>query len=137
MELENMFSGLGDFIMQKPEQFSIMADMVGSRLAPNNAFAGVGGMMGKSSLANKALADEKKEKQDFRTMLADLMSGKVPMTPAGTPGVTSATIKPNKEGGSNELNFSVTEPTDEGKQKQLAGQTLSMGDLMSSPFYLP
>ena len=66
--LGNMMSGAGGYIQQNPEQFAIMADMLGQNLAPDNAFAGIGGMMGRSSLANKA-------KQEQQQMLSALLSG--------------------------------------------------------------
>lgn len=73
-DIGSMLSGAGNFINQKPEQFAIMADALGQGFDPNNAFAGIGTAMGKSSLANKA-------RNEQQTMLARLLSGQ----PTGTP----------------------------------------------------
>lgn len=143
--LGQMLSGAGskftDFIANNPEQFAIMADAVGQNMAPGNAFAGVGSAMGKSSLANKAMQHQQQQQQDWRQLISGMLSGQVPTTAAGTPGLTSATIKPSKEGGSNELSLSITEPTDMGNAGQQSFQSpaitpknYSMGDLMSYPF---
>jgi hypothetical protein len=67
--------GAGNWMQQNPEQFAIMADMIGKNLAPNNAFAGVGGMMGQSSLANHAAAAQQKERQEMLKMLMPLLGG--------------------------------------------------------------
>lgn len=91
----NLFSSLAgatsNFIKQKPEQFSIIADAIGSRLDPNNPFAGVGTMMGKSSLANKA-ADETKSKQDLLMQLIKGLSAK------NLPGGNALTITTGADG---------------------------------------
>lgn len=70
----NALSGFNTYLEQKPEQFAIMADALGRGFDPNNAFAGIGTAMGKSSLANKA-------RNEQQTMLARLLSGQ----PTGTP----------------------------------------------------
>ncbi len=126
---------LGGFINKNPEQFAVMADMIGKNFDPDNAFANVGTSMGQSSLANKALQEEKTDKQDWRKLIGDMISGKEPVTPAGTPGLSGATIKPSNEDGMNEVNLSLTEPIDE-EQKPKTGKTnnINLGELMRSPF---
>lgn len=81
--------GAGNYIKDKPEQFAIIADMIGSRLDPNNAFAGSGTMMGQSSLANKAAAAQQGERQQMMQMLLPLLGGQAPVegqNPAMSPG---------------------------------------------------
>lgn len=52
-------------IWDNPEMMMIVADMVGSKIAPNNPFAGVGGMLGQSSLANKKVNESNTDMQSF------------------------------------------------------------------------
>ena len=139
-----ILSGLGDFIKERPDQFAIAADTIGKNLDPSNIFAGIGTAFGQSSIASKALAEEKAEKLNMRKLIADLISGKQQLTPAGIPGVTGANIKPGKEDGTSELSLSITEPGDvtagvEGDINPVAAlpdprPKQNLGDLISSPF---
>lgn len=132
--LGDAVSGFSNFVEQKPEQFAIMADMLGRGFDPKNAFAGIGTMMGKSSLANKALAEDKKERMNFKELLARIISGEEPLTTADQPGLTSATIKPGKEGGTSLANLSVTVPSDKYPIKKPEENKVNLGGLISDPF---
>ena len=135
--------GLGDFISNKPEQFAIMADLLGQGFDPNNAFAGIGTAMGKSSLANKALGEEKKERQDWLSMVADIVSGKQPLSATGIEGPSALSMKPGKEGGT-ETTLSISNPISEGTPAVHAASSgqpalvpvkkQDLGGLISSPF---
>jgi hypothetical protein len=77
--LSTAAQALGSYIQNKPDQFAITADALGSNLAPNNAFAGIGGMLGRSSIASKATNEAKKERQDILSqILAALTEGNKP-----------------------------------------------------------
>jgi len=134
-------AGLGDIISQNPEKFAIMADMFGKGLAPDNPMAGIGTAMGQSSLANKALAEDK----DRQSEIIKAIMG---ITAPGKPGATSVTVKAGKEGkgkimtttsdvlDDEDLGGPVTEATPGAVQTQQApaGQMINIKDLISSPF---
>lgn len=124
-------TGLMDQIFSNPEFLAIALDKMGTAMDPNNPMAGVGGFLGQSSLANKAMQEQKQERKEWRDLIAGMISGKMPLTPAGEPGVSGATIKPGKEPGTSELSFSVTEPTDTKKKEK----SMDLGSIMSSPFW--
>jgi len=104
-------AGFLDFLQQKPEQFAIIADMLGKGFAPDNPFAGIGTAVGQSSLAAQA-------KQQQQAQLAQLLGGGQPQAPVGQaqpqnllggldlgtltdatqPGPTSLTIKAQPDG---------------------------------------
>lgn len=83
--------------MASPELTAILLDSIGKNLAPNNAFAGVGTLMGQSSLAAKAAAGQQDERKQISTMLARALGGQS-LTPAAQPGPTSITFKANPDG---------------------------------------
>lgn len=117
-------------LMERPEMLAIGLDKLGQSLDPNAFGAGVGTFMGQSSLASKARQEGKAEQQDWRSLIAQMMTGKMPVTAAGQPGISGATIKPGKEDGTSEMSFSVTEPTDKKKNEV----TLDLQEMMNSPF---
>jgi len=150
VDFASLFSGAGDYINSNPEQFAIMADMIGKNMAPENAFAGVGTAFGQSSLMNKAIGEQRgvnealiKAIMGGQTMQQQPLSmepAKPPqaslqipdLTPAGIDGLSSIKMSPGKPGpdgsiGSNEISISLTKP-------KAGSQTQSMGDLFSSPF---
>jgi hypothetical protein len=90
-----MFDGFTNFINQKPEQFAILLDSMGKGLAPKNPMAGIGTMMGQSSLANQAYQKQQADKDTYMKALIKAAGG---MTPAGETGVTSMTHGINKDG---------------------------------------
>ena len=65
-------SGVGNMFQQKPEVMAMTLDQVGSRLAPGNAFSGVGTALGKSSLANKAEQERTGQQQSIMKLLGAL-----------------------------------------------------------------
>ena len=130
----DLVSGMKGFIENKPEQFAIMADTLGQGFDPNNPFAGIGTMMGQSSLASKQMQQERQERQDWQKFIGSILSGQTPTTAPGEPGVSGATIKPSKDGGSNEVTISITEPTEQGKIDAVKNQKVKVGDLMQLPF---
>ena len=109
----------------------ILMDKMGQSLDPNAPFAGVGEFAGQSKLANVARQEAKPEQRDWRNLIAQMISGKAPVTAAGIPGISGASVKPGKEPGTSELSFSVTEPTD--KKKNTRSIDLG-GEIASSPF---
>ena len=118
-------------IMENPEALAIGLDMMGQSIGgPTTPFGGVGTFMGQSSLAGKALKEQRQEQIDFRKLVTDILSGNVPITATGESGISGATIKPGKEGGSPELSFQVTEPTDVKKRET---EYKSLSDYMSNP----
>ena len=78
----NALAGAGDWMSKNPEQFAIIADTIGKNLDPNNAFAGVGTMMGQSSLAAQAM---KKQKEERALLLKTLLGGTGLLQGAETP----------------------------------------------------
>lgn len=130
--LGNLLSGFTNFIEKKPEQFSIMADMVGSNMAPKNAFAGIGQLFGQSSLTNKAAQQQQVERQQMLQALnhaltnpnvgtpqapaqvqtPDSVPSHLPklsdLTPADQPGPTSYTV--TGDGYSVKGNHPTTQP---------------------------
>ena len=86
-----VLSGVGGWMQKNPETFALTADAVGSRLNPNNPFAGIGTNMAKSSLAEKA-EKQRNSKQDAIMKLVQSL------TPAGTPGADSMTFKMGPNG---------------------------------------
>ena len=140
-----ILSGLGDFISEKPEQFAIMADTMGKNADPNNIFANVGTMMGKSSLANKALEDEK-------TQQSNLVKAIMGITTKGTPGKNSVTIKGGQPGQpkimttteeveDSDLGGPITEAQPltrsmgaPSQDSYASAKTTDLGGLISSPF---
>jgi hypothetical protein len=89
--LNKAVGALGSFVQSKPEQFAIVSDMVGSKLAPNNPFSGVGSYLAKSSLASKA-AEKGKNKLD---LIQQLISG---LTEGNKPGGNNITLKRDANG---------------------------------------
>jgi hypothetical protein len=90
--LSSAAGALGNWINRNPNQFAIMADTIGSKLAPNNPFAGVGTTFGKSAIA----AEEAASGNNKLSMLERLIQG---LTETGKPGGNNITIKANPNGG--------------------------------------
>lgn len=84
-------SGIGNMFAQKPEALAMTMDQVGSRLAPDNAFAGVGTGLAKSSLANKAEKERMGQQQSIMKLLASL-------TAKGAAGGDAVTFKVDDKG---------------------------------------
>ena len=76
--LSRAASGLGGYIKNNPNQFAITADMIGSKLAPNNPFAGVGQAMGKSNIAASAAEEGKNKMQLLQKLIGALTEGDAP-----------------------------------------------------------
>ena len=129
-----ILGSLGQFIKDKPEQTAMGLDAIGRNLDPNNAFAGIGGAWGQSSLANKARQEEVQQQQDWKKLVASILSGETKTTPAGVPGITGFSSKPGKDGGMNELTFKVDEPTS-ALAEQPKPNSINLSEVMSlSPF---
>jgi hypothetical protein len=105
--LSNAGSGLKDYMSSNPDQMALMLDAVGSRLAPNNMFAGIGTQFAKSRIANRAAQSQQATRQQmidalnrsYRTPVnmpqqqqQPSYLGLPPMTPKGEQGETSRTI---------------------------------------------
>lgn len=95
-------SGIGNMFAQKPEVLAMTMDQVGSRLAPDNAFAGVGTGLAKSSLANKAEQERSSQQQNIMKLLNTL-------TAKGAAGGDAVTFKAD-ENGNFVVNSSMTIP---------------------------
>ena len=80
---------------QKPEQFAIMADMLGRNLAPNNAFAGIGTHMAQSSLTNKAAQQQQVERQQMLQALNQTLTNPNAVTPQPQPQVQTPDSVPS------------------------------------------
>jgi hypothetical protein len=87
---------------QKPEQFAIAADYIGSRLNPtaSNPMGGLGTMLGQSSLANK----EKKKIEGKNDMLMQLIKS---LTSAGQPGGNKVSFSALPEGAGYKVDVST------------------------------
>jgi len=88
-------TGFLDQLTQNPELLAIAMDMIGSKMAPESPFAGVGSMIGKSSLAAKAEEKSQARSEDMFKNLIQAITGKdeagpttltVARDPAGTGG---------------------------------------------------
>lgn len=101
---------LGNDMTKNPAPFAIALDMLGSKIAPDNPFAGIGTHFGQSALADKGAQETKRENKDLINRLIGALTegGKpggnqisVKMGPEGRPIVsTSTTLSPDKlEGG--------------------------------------
>jgi len=100
-----------NFMKEKPEVTSMILDYLGSSLAgrdEGNIASGLGTMLAKSSLNEKALRDVEQKnttgQQDLIKVLTDLIGGKLPgpgsLTPGGKTGITKVSAKPDALGGS-------------------------------------
>lgn len=77
--LSNVGGGLANVwekIKENPEMATIMLDMLGSRLAPESPFAGVGTAMAKSKLAAGAEAERASEAKSMFEQLLGSITGK-------------------------------------------------------------
>lgn len=123
-------SNIGSYMQKHPNETAIILDTLGSKLAPNNPFAGIGQQIGRSNILarkneemNKRTAEERKASIDYRNAVAALLGSN--FTKKELPGVTSATISPIDGSNAREVSFKVTLPTGSGKDpntvKQPAG----------------
>ena len=95
-------SGAGNMLQQRPEVLAMTMDQIGSRLAPDNAFAGIGTGLAKSSLANKAEQERSSQQQNIMKLLNTL-------TAKGAAGGDAVTFKAD-ENGNFVVNSSMTIP---------------------------
>ena len=100
--LQQAAGGLGSWMREKPEQFAIAADYMGSRLNPTstNPMGGLGTMLGQSSLANK----EKKRIEGKNDMLMQLIKS---LTAAGQPGGNKVSFSALPEGSGYKVDVST------------------------------
>lgn len=88
--LSSIGSGLSNAwgkMKENPEMMAIMMDMIGSKLLPEGAFAGVGTTLAKSKLASEAEKERKLEAKGSFDQLINAITGK---TDAGPSSVTLA-----------------------------------------------
>jgi len=114
------FSNIGDYMQKHPNETAILLDTLGSKLAPNNPFAGIGQQMGRSNILarkneemNKKSTEERKASIDYRNAVAALLGSN--FTKKDLPGITSATISPIDGSNAREVALKVTLPTESGK----------------------
>lgn len=93
---QNEQSNLTKQLLGNTELLAIVMDMVGSRLAPDNPFAGVGSTLAKSSLAAKEEQTRKTSSEQNWNQFMQMLTGKdqagptsvtVARDPAGTGGL--------------------------------------------------
>jgi len=103
----NILQGLSSGISNNPEQFAIIADAIGRNVAPKNPFAGIGTLMGQSSLADKARTEQQGGQKSFLEGLISNLGG---MTPEGMKGVSGYKVVPGKDGlpDTHQLTFNTT-----------------------------
>lgn len=68
-------SNLTGNLLKNTELLSIILDMLGSNIAPDNPFAGIGSSLAKSSLASKAEAERVKESESVFDRILKSMNG--------------------------------------------------------------
>ena len=80
-------------------------DSLGKKIAPNNAFAGIGSQLAQNNAFQRAQKPiEDKNKLIEKIMLGTLM-GDTRLTPAGMQGITSMSLAPGKDGSLPEYNL--------------------------------
>lgn len=126
MDFRELFSNAGSAINAKPNQFAVLADMIGSRLSPGGAFAGIGQQVGQANLMKEAFNQQKAEDRDFfKSLLGGAPSE---LTPAGQDGVDNYKIATGPDG-----EKKITVNATSGLKKP--GQNMfSIQDLFSGPF---
>jgi len=85
-------TGLMQKLSQNPELFSIILDMLGSGIAPDNPFAGIGSALAKSSIASKA---EEERTEGFDQTMKGLLES---MTGADKAGPTALNVTRDPSG---------------------------------------
>lgn len=123
----NTFSRMGEYMQKHPNETAILLDTLGSKIAPNNIFAGIGQQMGRSNILarkneemDKRMSEERKSSLDYKNAVAALLGSN--FTKKDFPGVTSATISPIGDGKAREVAFKVTLPTESGEDKNAVQQ---------------
>jgi len=116
-----------------PELISILAGKIGQSLDPSAPLAEPAVFAGQSSLANKALREQKLERRDMRDLIAQIMGqasgsgSKLPdMTPREELGTTKIEINPGAEAGTHEVKTIETV----GKPKK--DQMIDLSDMTSA-----
>lgn len=103
-------SGLMKNLLNNTELLSIVLDMIGSQVDPNNPFAGVGSALAKSSLATKAEKEREGKAEGQFEQLIKAITGK------DQPGPSDVTISADPSGAGG-LAYKITGL--EGGQKRL------------------
>ena len=75
------------------------ADQIGSRLAPNNVFAGMGSGMAQNRVMQRARKPLEDKGKMMENLLLESLLGKTEMTPRGTKGLSSISFAPGMNGG--------------------------------------
>lgn len=88
-------AGLLDQLTQNPELLAIVLDMIGSKMAPESPFAGVGTTLGKSSLAAQAEAESQAKTEKFQTMIGNLVQS---ITGGKQDGISNLSISRDDDG---------------------------------------
>lgn len=112
-------AGVGNWLQENPEVFSIALDKIGQGFAPNNPFAGVGTFLGQSSLADKARQKTEEQNQMLMGALIKAMGGSMPTKTAETPAAPGSNLTaahlpgPTKEAYSTDAQGNVVKTTTE------------------------
>ncbi len=109
--LGNWGTGVGNWIKNNPEQFAMGLDMAGQAFDPNNVAAGVGTNLAQASLIGKKQEANKAEQRDMFNQLIAALGG---VTPAGMPGLNSATHKVGPDGGTLTMDYAGGKPEEGG-----------------------
>lgn len=126
----NMWNTAQNALTNNPEQIAIALGMLGDKIAPKNAMAGIGTHFGQSSLMNKARKEQQGVQNTFIENIIKNMSGN--MTPEGERGLTKLEVVPSKDGGPETFKttfnlsnkplsgpINPTQPTQQPQQQQL------------------
>lgn len=87
--------GLLDQLTQNPELLAIVLDMIGSKVDPENPFAGVGTTLGKSRLLAKEDAENRAKAEKFQTMIGNLVQS---ITGGKQDGISNLSISRDDDG---------------------------------------
>ena len=123
--------GASNAINSDPAKWSIMLDMLGRGIAPDNPFGGIGTALGQSSKANQA---RQEGRQDWNSFITQLMQGTNMggMTQPVEAGRNDIKITPGPEDSDmDKITTSFNIPKLGAKKKD---QFMNMSDVVSSPF---
>ena len=128
---DNMFGNFSDWMNKNPEQFAIIADKIGQGLSKDNPLAGIGTMMGQSSLANKASEQQRNDRNSFMDKIVSSLGG---LTPQGMTGVNNVKTTLDKDG-TPETSISFNPPAKSGLGSLQPTQQQQIGQLFGlAPF---
>ena len=129
-----------------PESWGILLGQMGAGIGgPGSVGEAIGGSaaaFGQSSLANKAMQERKKERQDWQKMLAGAFGLGTPDSDLGSMSMSDTTkaltpvdqTGPSKTTTKLDASGNTVRTTEEIIAKPKKQQSIDLGDIMSSPF---